>query len=112
LCHLLLRVALGRIRLLRRWRRSNRRLLVLLSKVLLTLNFVRRSRRRISALLLVRALGRLVRGGSGLRRVLLLLLRSILARSSLLLVLRCGLDGLRLDIDLGFGLGLHLVVVG
>lgn len=61
--------------------------------------------RRISALLLVWALGRLIRARSVLRRVLLLLLlRSKLAGSRLLLVLRNSLAllGLRLSHGLGF----------
>jgi hypothetical protein len=126
-----LRIGLGRVRLVRRWRGGSRRrrrareltsislrrLLVLLllrgilPKVLLALELlilrgVRRCLRRgISALLLVWALGRLIRARGVLRRVLLLLLlRSKLARSRLLLVLRNSLAllGLRLSHGLGF----------
>jgi hypothetical protein len=140
LLYLLLRIRLGRVRLVRRWRGGSRRrrrareltsislrrLLVLLLRrvlamVLLSLELlILRGvwsclRRRISALLLVWALGRLIRARSALRRVLLLLLlRSKLARSRLLLVLRNSLAllGLRLSHGLGFwDLGLHLIVV-
>jgi len=88
---------------------------VLLALVLLVLRRVGCGGGRVSALLLVWALGRLVGRGSALRRILLLLLlRNELALGRLLLVLLLR-DALRLD-GLNHGLafvdlGLHLVVV-